>query len=380
MIELKGTPKEKQVRQWFNEKFDGTIPATAKVIDLFRRFEVEVPGISYGCLNSTMKKVKEEGHTSSPSTSDSVVAAPKEVITPKIMNIEDMEFPNFKLFQSKKLIDTIMSDHEEDGGVYGGTVNIVVGESGTGKSTILLDMLAAIQENHPDSKMLYISSEMTRNDILFYYQKTPSIARVPTLLMMDYVKSGQLDTVLAQTFNDNYDIIVLDSYQDVVVKLKEVQQWKSTFAESWLTNMMIDAAEINGTAVFAIQHMTKGGQYVGSTYLKHATTAMLELRFDEAGLRYMEFSKNRRGGSMTGKRLYFSLVKGDIVYDENRFVETNELKEIESTEAIRQVDLSRKFEDIFINGNGVNEESTEESDSVVDEVVEVEEQPGPGEE
>ena len=113
---------------------------------------------------------------------------------------------------------------------------------------------------------------------------------------------------------------------------------------------MIDAAENNGAAIWAIQHMTKGGQYVGSTYLKHATTAMMEIMFDDTGQRYVEFSKNRRGGSAVGKRLYFKLVEGDVVYDADRYAETMELNEIENNESVRQVDLSKKFEAIFING------------------------------
>jgi hypothetical protein len=167
---------------------------------------------------------------------------------------------------------------------------------------------------------------------------------------MSHVKDGSIDQVMQDEFNKDYDIILLDSYQDVVVKLKEVKGWKSTHAESWLTNIMIDAAENNGAAIWAIQHMTKGGQYVGSTYLKHATTAMMEIMFDDAGQRYVEFSKNRRGGSAVGRRLYFRLVEGDVVYDEGRFKESIELKEIEDKESIRQTDLSQKFEEIFITG------------------------------
>ena len=349
MIQLKGTKKEQRVREWFNTKMDGKVPTNAKVIDIFRKFEVDCPDISYGCLNSTMKKIVEEGHSEVTQSfkADSVVAEP---VKAEVIAIKDMEFPNFSLHKTGKKIDDLLSDHEEGGGLYGGTVNIVIGESGVGKSTLLLDMLASVQKQNPDSKILYISSEMTRNDILFYYKKTPSIADVPTLLLMDYVKTGQLDQVLMQTFTDDYDIILLDSYQDVLIKLKEVQKWKSTFAESWLTNVMIDSAEKSGCAILAIQHMTKGGQYVGSTYLKHATTSMMEILFDEAGLRYVEFSKNRRGGSQVGKRLYFSLKDGEVVFDKDRFEETAELREIENAESVRQVDLSKKFEDIFIHG------------------------------
>lgn len=122
---------------------------------------------------------------------------------------------------------------------------------------------------------------------------------------------------------------------------------------------MIDAAEKSGCAVLAIQHMTKGGQYVGSTYLKHATTAMLEIRFDLTGQRYVEFSKNRRGGSGTGKRLYYSLnEEGKVVYDERRWKETEEMRDFENKETIRQHDLTSEFEKLFLGGHDAETEET----------------------
>ena len=371
MIEIKGGRKEQVVRQWFNDAHDGIVPR-AKVLDMFNEFEL-VPkdeDISYGLFNGVIKKIQAEGHgaSSAPQPESSGPSLIHSVVDcePNIINVEDMEFPSFGLFPAGKKIDDLFSDHEEGGGLYGGTVNIVIGESGVGKSTVMLDLLASIVDQNPEAKILYISSEMTRNDIMFYYRKTPAIGKVPTLLLMDYVKNGQLAQVLEKSFNGEHDVILLDSYQDVLVKLKEVHGWKSTKAESWLTNMMIDAAEKCGNAVLAIQHMTKGGQYVGSTYLKHATTAMLEIRFDLTGQRYIEFSKNRRGGSGTGKRLYYKLDEtGAVVYDTARFNETEEMRNFENVETLRQQDLTAQFENIFLGGNRhLDEDSVEESDEV----------------
>lgn len=369
MIKLTGTQKEIAVREWLNKHMGGVIPANTKVIDVFRRFEVDHPELSYGLLNSTIKKAVMEGNVGNSNTIGvTTEQVKKEPIQVDIVNVGDMEFPDFKLHKTGKFLDKLFSDHEEDGGLYGGTVNIVIGESGSGKSTVLLDALASYRDQNPEVKLLYVSSEMTRNDIGFYYKKTPMIATVPTLLLMDHIKNGNVDQVLEQTFNGGYDIIVLDSYQDVVVKMKEALGWKSTFAEGWLTNMMIDAAEKRGTAIAAIQHLTKGGTYVGSTYLKHATTSMLEIRIDDSGLRYVEFSKNRRGGSMTGKPLYFRLGdKGEVIYDKDRFTETEDLRDIQNVESIRQVDLGRKFDDMFFkhketSDSVVNTEEEEEVD------------------
>ena len=357
MIEIRGGRKEQIVRDWFNRKHEGKVPK-AKVLELYEEFELSQPDgdLSYGLFNGVIKKLMEEGYSASE------VLEGDSVVETQVLLVEDMEFPDFALHRTGKAVDRLFSDHEEGGGVYGGTVNIVVGESGVGKSTVLLDVLSSIQAENVEAKILYVSSEMTRNDILFYYKKTPAIGQVPTLLLMDYMAHGQLNGVLEAAFNGSYDIIVLDSYQDVLVKLKEAQGWKSTQAESWLTNMMIEAAEKSGCAVLAIQHMTKGGTYVGSTYLKHATTAMLEIRFDLSGQRYLEFSKNRRGGGGVGKRLYYRLDEvGAVVYDHERFKETEDIRDIENTESIRQHDLTKKFEEIFLKPKSQTEDSVVEA-------------------
>ena len=315
MIEIKGGRKERVVREWFNVRHGGRVPAL-KVLELYEEFELtsSTADLSYGLFNGVIKKLQMEGLQSEPEPQV------HSVVESQVLLVEDMEFPDFALHRSGKPIDLLFSDHEEGGGIYGGTVNIVVGESGVGKSTVLFDLLASVKEESPECRILYVSSEMTRNDILFYYRKSPSIGQVPTLLLNDHLRDGSLERVLLEAFKGEWDIIVLDSYQDAAVKLTEALGWRQKRSETWLTNLMIEAAETQGLAVLAIQHMTKTGQYLGSTYLKHATTSMLEIRFDPNGGRYLEFSKNRRGGSQVNKRLYYDLdPEIGVVYDELRF-------------------------------------------------------------
>jgi len=337
------------IRTWLNSKHGGQVPK-GKIKDVLDEFLKDNKGedVSYSSMNGTLKKVLSEGAQMEEGLDRVVPVLDPTKVKMEIIKVEDMDFPNFQLHNSGKPIDDLMSDHEKGGGLYGGTVTIVMGESGVGKSTILLDYLASVQKQNRKARVLYISSEMTKNDILFYHKKTPAIGQVPTLLLMDCVKDGTLSAVLNKAFTSDYDIILLDSFQDTLVKLKEAEGWRATAAESWLIGQMITAAEEKGCAILAIQHMTKGGTYVGSTYLKHATQAMMEIKFDISGHRYVEFTKNRRGGSAVGKRLYYSLdAAGEVQYDIDKFKEQEEMRNIERNDSIRRNDLTRGFDEMF---------------------------------
>lgn len=370
--------KEILVRRFFTEHHAGVVPIDQTGQQLYSQFmaNTENSEVSYGLFNGVVKKLRRGFNAIAPTGRNQVPLGegivesdePDNVEPPKVIEIGSMAFPNFKRYRTGGLIDLLLSDHTEDGGLYSGTANIVVGESGVGKSTVMLQMLAQIKREHPDARILYVSSEMTRNDLFFFYAKMPIIGSVPTLLLMDHIM-GRFDIVLKNTINsDEYDIILLDSYQDTIVKMADVLGWKSTRAATWLTNMIIEAADKNGKAIFAIQHLTKGGQYVGSTYLKHATTAMMEMRFDENGRRYVEFSKNRRGGTNINKRLYFSLVNGELVWDEEAWKQEIQATDLANGESSRRAALEGKFSDLFLSvGKKGTEEETESAEVEADE-------------
>ena len=353
--------KELTIRDFFETHHGGRVPqlTVQQMYTQFMTQDVDATGISYGLFNGVVKKLRfETGDSLVPGPGQSTVARATaefqadEIISdePEIVNIGDMEFPAFKKYMTGAIIDQLMSDHDAEGGVFAGTANIVIGESGVGKSTVTLDLLAKIKQQDPEAKVLYISSEMTRNDLFFYYRKMPIIETIPTLLLMDYLM-GRFDKTLEKAIHGDHDVILIDSYQDIIVKLKDVMGWKSTKAEAWLTGLIVDAADKKGKAIFAIQHMTKGGQYVGSTYLKHATQSMMEIKFDDAGRRYIEFSKNRRGGSMVGKRMYYSLVNGEVIWDEAAWKQEIAVTDLTEKESERRAHLENDFNNLFLSVN-----------------------------
>jgi hypothetical protein len=76
---------------------------------------------------------------------------------------------------------------------------------------------------------------------------------------------------------------------------------------------------------------------------------MMEIRKDEAGRRYAEFTKNRRGGSLVGKRLYYSLVDGEVKWDENAWRQENVVADLSEQESERRQRLEGEFNSLFLS-------------------------------
>jgi len=297
-------------------------------------------------FDDTIKVNRKPGQTGTGTAEPDEASSEPVDATPT--PIDDMEFPEFKLHHTGTVVDKLDSDFSDEGGQYGGTVTICTGESGVGKSTVLIDKLAKYKKINPDIKLCYFSTEMTRNDLYFYRMKNPMIGQVPTVLSTDFMEGNRLKQAIIQIFEGDYDIILLDSYQDLMGTVKDLLGWSEGASTRFIIGLMIEAAEKRGTCIYAIQHLTKGGQYVGSTFLKHKTTAMMEFRFDSMGNRYVMYSKNRRGGSKQDQPLYYTLdAKGEIVYDAERFNDVIDSEKNAKMEAEKSKEFQNNFEKIM---------------------------------
>ena len=385
------TAKEITFRHWFLIKFGEvqlTIeervnyikPAQPAEIERLYITDLSVVGYKVPTFNSLMKyadgienEVKDTGTYECPNMKESVSfehieGARKGVLDengenihvkkpePYVFNpiiLDDMEDKEPRLMRTGTIFDRINSDFAEDGlgGLYGGTVTICTGESGSGKTTLLADFIAKLMKYHSDLgedfSPMYVSSEMTRNDLQFYCKTTPKIGKVPTILVMDYIRKGQLMEMLEDVFTRGYDYILLDSLQDTIGKLMDTAGMTEKQSMRWLIDLMLQASEDFGTAVFAIQHLTKSGTYVGSTYLKHTTTAMLELWIDKSGKRYAYYSKNRRGGTMQKKPVFFYIENGEIVFDEKKFNDILDAEKLAKADAEKRDIQAKEFLDIL---------------------------------
>lgn len=285
---------------------------------------------------------------------------PKEPVKIELVKIQDLHYDAsiFEMMQTGKLIDALFST---EGGLPRAINFIVVGDPGVGKSTVTLDILADLKRN--GFKVLFISAEMTRIDLYKYVARYPKFGELDMLFLGEYDDSDPKD-VVEQVIRQGWDVILIDSFAEVTDAVKEINNMTSKSAEKWLIDLMVQNNLGNNeakkyTTFLAIQQVNKGGSFVGSNKLKHNTTGMMEIRFEdpEEQLRpFVFFSKNRRGS--VGKKLHFDLSKHeDVQYDHRKYKLAEDSKALIDLEQERLTKESENFDSMF----GLDKKEEEEN-------------------
>lgn len=268
-----------------------------------------------------------------------------------LIKISELDYDDaiFIPMKTGKPIDYMFST---EGGIYPATNYMVIGDPGIGKSTQTLDLLAQIQQQDPNKKVLFISGEMNQIDMYGYVKRYPSFGKIPTLFLCDYIDENPME-VLEQTFKQGWDLVLIDSFIEVQEAVQSSCSLTKTYAEKWLIDLMVQCNKGNNqdkryTSFLAIQQVTKGGNFVGSNKLKHNTTGMIELRYSSefSGDRYAKVTKNRRGFKY--EKIYFSLDGNESVeYDQKRIDRDVEIKERLNREKEILLSEEEKFNKIF---------------------------------
>lgn len=242
------------------------------------------------------------------------------------LNIDSRMLETMK---SGSMLDDLFS---EEGGIPCASNYMMIGDPGVGKTTVLLDVLASVQD-FTDRKCLFISGEMGRKQMFKYTERFPHFRNIQTLFMADYLEYNTKD-VFEQVLNQGWDLVLIDSAAEIVDGVRDDNNWDRKTAEAWFVDACIkqnkgENAANKFTSFLAIQQVTKQGEFVGSNKLKHLFDAMGEMRRASernGGETYITFTKNRNGN--VGLKYKYHIGSGIISYgameDEEAGNETNE--------------------------------------------------------
>jgi DNA repair protein RadA/Sms len=178
------------------------------------------------------------------------------------------------------------------GGIVPGSIVLVGGDPGIGKSTLMLQIAMVMAGR---LKVLYVSGEESERQIKMRAARIdPQHAALEQLYL---VTETDLNTIFEHVAALKPDLLVVDSIQTVYIpEMDSAAGSVSQVRES--ANRLRELAKTSGPAVFVIGHVTKEGTIAGPRVLEHIVDTVLYLEGDRfQAYRLLRSVKNRFGAT-----------------------------------------------------------------------------------
>ncbi len=175
------------------------------------------------------------------------------------------------------------------GGIVTGSMVLVGGDPGIGKSTILLQVCANIAESR---KVLYVSGEESLRQIKM---RADRIGEMPdNFLLLCETNLANIDAVIRR---HKPDAVVIDSIQTMYCESSDSAPGSvSQVRES--TSLLMQIAKGLGITVFIVGHVTKEGVVAGPRVLEHMVDTVLYFEGERnETYRIIRAVKNRFGAT-----------------------------------------------------------------------------------
>lgn len=223
------------------------------------------------------------------------------VSSAKVMNLKSIkEDSNRRILTGNKELDRVLG-----GGIVLGSLTLISGDPGIGKSTILLQSCEYLGR---DNKILYVSGEESAPQIKMRAERLGVttenlyiLSQTDVMQIIDIIKSEKPDIVII----DSIQTMVFDGISSTAGSVAQVRE---------CTNLFMHTAKGLGIPVFIVGHVNKDGGIAGPKVLEHIVDTVL----------YFEGEKNYSYRILRGVK--------------NRFGSTNEIGVFEMTsEGLKEV-------------------------------------------
>ena len=175
------------------------------------------------------------------------------------------------------------------GGLVPVSVNLLAGQPGIGKSTLLLQIAHNASVSY---KVLYVSGEESAQQIAMRAERLKTSGQNLQLAV-----STIANDIAATISNGGFNLAVVDSIQAVAVN--EVNSAAGNVSQ--ITNsaqLLSAAAKSSNTALILVGHVTKEGSIAGPKVLEHMVDVVLQLEGDRyGGFKILRGVKNRYGST-----------------------------------------------------------------------------------
>jgi len=194
--------------------------------------------------------------------------------------VKDVVYTSTKI----KEFDRVLS-----GGIVSGSVILLSGEPGIGKSTLLAQLAGNLGKDKP---ALYVSGEESQGQVLMRFErlKIPS----KTVRFSPIVHTG---SIIEAAKEEKPAILIIDSIQTMIASGVDSLPGSSSSIRA-ATSELINFAKSTNIPVLIIGQVTKGGIVAGPKMLEHLVDTVLTLDGDEqSSYRVLRAIKNRFGST-----------------------------------------------------------------------------------
>ena len=176
------------------------------------------------------------------------------------------------------------------GGIVPGSLTLIGGSPGVGKSTLLLKVGSNIASTNKN--VLYVTGEESAGQIKLRANRLNS--NQDSLYLLSEIR---LEQILIELEDKNYDFIIIDSIQTIYSENITSAPGSVTQVRQITFELMRIAKEKN-IAIFIIGHITKEGSIAGPRVLEHMVDTVLYFEGDSSQeLRILRGFKNRFGAT-----------------------------------------------------------------------------------
>jgi len=206
----------------------------------------------------------------------------KDLPASKVQNLSEIKS------QNNHRLSTGLSelDRTLGGGLVDGSVVLIGGDPGIGKSTLILQAIAAINASNTT---LYVSGEESAEQV------SDRAIRLGIKEDILFIGETHLEKIIKISKDTRPKVIVIDSIQTMVTDLSNSAPGSVTQVRDCAAQLTQYAKQTN-TILLMIGHVTKGGALAGPRILEHMVDAVLYFEGDAGGrYRIIRAVKNRFG-------------------------------------------------------------------------------------
>lgn len=175
------------------------------------------------------------------------------------------------------------------GGAVVGSLVLVGGAPGIGKSTLLLQICASLCNGR---KVLYVSGEESERQLKLRAQR---IGVMPKNLFI--LSETRLTDILDATESQQPDILIIDSIQTLYNETSESTPGSVSQVKE-CTMALLQLSKAQGITVFVVGHINKDGAIAGPKVLEHMVDCVLYFEGDpNSSYRLLRAAKNRFGST-----------------------------------------------------------------------------------